>query len=224
MRLSKLIVAAGLLTAMVAPAFSQDARPLSVADRTYIENIRFLCSWAKTNAPPGNPVSIRVCAKGAAPDPAQAEKDSIAWWNHWRETDNKTWERLASRFDAALQEFSTRKERAAAEEAKRLKAEALIKRLPRMAVQDLCDLVRKGTLPEAYPALVRRQAFPDSEIGLIGQRQLVLGMSEDAMLCMLGYPEDSHRSVGSWGVHTQYVYGRGHYVYVKNGKVDAWQD
>ena len=85
-------------------------------------------------------------------------------------------------------------------------------------------VVRKGTLPEAFAALASRKEFSAKELGLIGSQRIELDMSENAMLCALGYPEDSNRTVGSWGVHTQHVYGDGLYIYVQNGKVTSWQD
>ena len=231
MRSLKFLAAAVLLAGAVTPCFSQDAEPMSAADRAFIQNIQFLCKWARTNAPQGNPVAIRVCAPGAAADATQAEEDSGNWWKHWRETDNETWERLAPAFDAALQEYATREERAAAADAKRLKAartkaahDKLVDSLPTMPIQELCALYRKGTVPEAFSQIAGRKDFSAEEISLIRSQSIELGMSEGTMLCAFGYPEDSHRTVGSWGVHTQHVYGHGLYIYVENGKVTSWQD
>ena len=38
-----------------------------------------------------------------------------------------------------------------------------------------------------------------------------------------GQPDDINRSVGSWGVHEQWVYGD-EYLYFENGKLTSWQD
>jgi hypothetical protein len=61
------------------------------------------------------------------------------------------------------------------------------------------------------------------EAALVRERKLRLGMSEAGLMCSWGDPSSVNRSVGSWGVHKQFVYGRV-YVYVENGKVTSWQD
>jgi hypothetical protein len=50
-----------------------------------------------------------------------------------------------------------------------------------------------------------------------------LGMSICSMYASLGMPDEENRSVGSWGVHIQHVYG-GLYVYTENGIITSWQD
>lgn len=50
-----------------------------------------------------------------------------------------------------------------------------------------------------------------------------IGMTKEMMIESWGQPEDINRSVGSWGVHEQCIYGDT-YVYVENGKVASWQD
>lgn len=52
-----------------------------------------------------------------------------------------------------------------------------------------------------------------------------LGMSvQDVVSCGWGEPESRNRTVGSWGTHEQWVYGKGNYLYIKNGRVTSWQD
>ena len=55
-----------------------------------------------------------------------------------------------------------------------------------------------------------------------GQR-VALGMTADQVILSWGKPEDVNRSVGSWGIHEQWVYGE-QYVYLENGKVTSFQD
>ena len=50
-----------------------------------------------------------------------------------------------------------------------------------------------------------------------------LGMRTDEVIASWGYPEDIHRTVGSWGVHEQWVYGRT-YLYFEDGLLTSWQD
>lgn len=65
----------------------------------------------------------------------------------------------------------------------------------------------------------------ERELQAIENRQIFIGMSEEALLLSWGNPSDINSSTGAWGVHKQYVYGDfGPYVYVENGKVTSWQD
>lgn len=50
-----------------------------------------------------------------------------------------------------------------------------------------------------------------------------LGMTTDMMIIALGNPDDINRTVGSWGVHEQWVYNR-EYYYFENGKMVSYQD
>lgn len=50
-----------------------------------------------------------------------------------------------------------------------------------------------------------------------------LGMTCEQVRFSWGPPDDVHRTVGSWGVHEQWVY-RTQYVYFENGIVTSWQD
>ena len=54
--------------------------------------------------------------------------------------------------------------------------------------------------------------------GVIG-----LGMTCEQVKLSWGPPDDVHRTVGSWGVHEQWVY-RSQYIYFENGVVTSWQD
>ena len=60
--------------------------------------------------------------------------------------------------------------------------------------------------------------------------KIFIGMSEAALIASWGRPNDINSSVGSWGVHKQYVYGTyssyssPRYVYVENGFVTSWQN
>ncbi len=50
-----------------------------------------------------------------------------------------------------------------------------------------------------------------------------IGMTEQMALISLGSPNDTNRSVGSWGVHEQWVYN-GLYLYFENGKLKSYQN
>ena len=51
------------------------------------------------------------------------------------------------------------------------------------------------------------------------------GMTADQVRASWGAPSDVNRSVGSWGVHEQWVFGSSSatYVYLENGIVTSWQ-
>ena len=51
-----------------------------------------------------------------------------------------------------------------------------------------------------------------------------IGMTEPMLLDSWGQPEDINTTVTRYGSRKQYVYGLGQYVYVENGKVEAWQN
>jgi hypothetical protein len=50
-----------------------------------------------------------------------------------------------------------------------------------------------------------------------------LGMSDSMAIISLGSPNDINRTVGSWGVHEQWVYD-GNYYYFENGKMTSYQN
>lgn len=50
-----------------------------------------------------------------------------------------------------------------------------------------------------------------------------LGMSNTMAEESIGRPKSNNRTVGSWGVHEQWVYND-IYLYFENGKLTSWQD
>lgn len=57
----------------------------------------------------------------------------------------------------------------------------------------------------------------------IRDQKVILGMTAKQVELSWGKPDDVNRSVGSWGVHEQWVYDS-QYVYLENGKVSSFQD
>lgn len=58
-------------------------------------------------------------------------------------------------------------------------------------------------------------------------RQIWLGMSDKMLIETIGKPVDINRTVGSFGIHEQWVYGsiqNTEYYYFENGKLKSWQD
>jgi hypothetical protein len=58
---------------------------------------------------------------------------------------------------------------------------------------------------------------------LVYQKKIRLGMSKEMVIESWGQPKDIHRTVGSWGVHEQWIYGET-YLYFENGILTSWQD
>ena len=50
-----------------------------------------------------------------------------------------------------------------------------------------------------------------------------IGMSKEMAIIALGYPLNTNNSVGSWGVHEQWVYNSSFY-YFENGKLTSYQN
>lgn len=59
---------------------------------------------------------------------------------------------------------------------------------------------------------------------LILQKKVVIGMNENMVIESWGRPEDINRTIGSFGVHEQWVYDGGNYLYFENGKLTTIQD
>jgi hypothetical protein len=52
-----------------------------------------------------------------------------------------------------------------------------------------------------------------------------LGMTSDMAIESLGLPDKNNRTIGSWGVHEQWIYERRElYLYFENGTLTSWQD
>jgi hypothetical protein len=232
MRSVKLL--AVVLVASSLSALAQLSADDAASDRKFMEKTQFLCEWAKTNASEGNKVTIRACTSSETSGAQQAWEDTLDWWQYWRDQDKTKGLQLERDFDSAnavrVARVKAAEDAVAAAEAKKQQAarvkaskEKLLRSIPTMSVPELCRVVRRGNTPQAIEELVSRNVFAPNETSLIASRKVALGMSEDAMLCSLGSPERANRSVGSWGVHIQYVY-EGLTVYTENGKVTSWQD
>lgn len=56
---------------------------------------------------------------------------------------------------------------------------------------------------------------------LIIQGKVKLGFTKEMCREAWGSPSDINKSSGSWGVHEQWVYGLGSYLYFENGRLTA---
>lgn len=51
------------------------------------------------------------------------------------------------------------------------------------------------------------------------------GMTREEVVASIGRPNDINTSVGSWGKHEQWVYGKSSfYLYFENGILTSWQN
>lgn len=59
------------------------------------------------------------------------------------------------------------------------------------------------------------------------EEKICLKMTKEQVEASWGKPRDINRTVGSWGVHEQWIYGEiphSNYLYFENGKLTSWQD
>lgn len=120
-------------------------------------------------------------------------------------------------------------------------ASATIKRAPSelraMAPSEFCiqyGQTLRGNIPEAYSMVKNIPLLFDAEAkwrrtridkNLVKSRLIRIGINQCALYASWGYPKSQNRTVGSWGVHIQHVYGDfGPYVYTENGRVTSWQN
>lgn len=106
----------------------------------------------------------------------------------------------------------------------------------KVTTENACHAIRanitEGQRQLLAEELDRRGIFADrprsatSTADIIKNRHVWIGMSEEQLLCTLGKPKRINRSVGSWGVHKQWVYGKygRPLVYTENGFLESWQD
>lgn len=88
---------------------------------------------------------------------------------------------------------------------------------------DLLDVKNAGALIQSE--LNRRGLSVDKKLVLEGK--IRIGSSECTVYASWGSPNDVNRTVGSWGVNKQLVYGsssKRNYIYISNGRVNSFQD
>lgn len=96
--------------------------------------------------------------------------------------------------------------------------------LRQASIEELCaqyNLVRGGMIDDSlWKEIERRDNFSDRELSLIKEEKVAVGMTQQALRCAWGKPDDINRS--AYGPE-QWVYDDSQYVYVKNGVVTNWQ-
>jgi predicted Holliday junction resolvase-like endonuclease len=76
---------------------------------------------------------------------------------------------------------------------------------------------RREAFIRAHPRIskVKQEAILKGEV--------FAGMTSDQVVASWGEPEKNNRTVGAWGVHEQWVYGRT-YLYFRGGVMSSFQD
>lgn len=68
--------------------------------------------------------------------------------------------------------------------------------------------------------------FTEREVASILDGKLFIGMTEPAMECSWGMPVDRKENQGTWGDHSEIIYGEERdnaSVYTENGRVTSWR-
>jgi hypothetical protein len=78
-----------------------------------------------------------------------------------------------------------------------------------------CEKKAKAAADQAK-AEEHRKSLPNARLGM-STKQVIERTN-------MGKPEKINRTVGRWGVHEQWVYDDGSYLYFENGKLTSWQD
>jgi endonuclease YncB( thermonuclease family)/uncharacterized protein YgiM (DUF1202 family) len=82
---------------------------------------------------------------------------------------------------------------------------------------DFEDSYKKGWIHESVVSQEKVANLP-----------LILGMSQEMVLASWGQPDDINKSVGSFGVHEQWIYGdyttTQYFLYFENGVLTSWQE
>jgi hypothetical protein len=86
-----------------------------------------------------------------------------------------------------------------------------------------CD---RASRDRAARLVARYPTWSDGVLAVIMCGWIQRGMTAEQVIASWGRPRDINRTVGSWGVHEQWVYGEfgGPYVYLEDGVVTSWQN
>lgn len=101
-------------------------------------------------------------------------------------------------------------------------AEVYARRAAEERQREEARLKREKEQKERKAALYRKYGKYSADLILEGRVQI--GMSREMCREAWGSPDDINRSSGSWGVHEQWVYGLGSYLYFENGKLSSIQN
>jgi hypothetical protein len=174
------------------------------------------CTWVQMQTLPERISTPGTCGHVTASTTYDLEQDYRNFFARWMLVFSK--ERMDT-VEADFEAFYARSIRD--RESKR--RVAFSERIRDASIEELCREFRATRLQTSIDELGRRSAFSASDRKLIQAKQMQVGMSEAALQCSWGQPEDVNRTVTSTAEHKQYVYGS-RYVYVDNGVVTGFQD
>jgi len=72
-----------------------------------------------------------------------------------------------------------------------------------------------------------RSKYSDKTAQRLLDKEIWIGMTEEMLYYSRGYPNETTRQVGSWGIHKTCIYGEFPnctYRFIKNGKLTGWSD
>jgi hypothetical protein len=225
--LNKSVVLSSLLLALFALVVGRCV----AADNLYypkkVAKAKYFCIWLRKEMSKYSPPAYCSANHGDLNDPAAAFGQITEFWQSVRAKSMADSFTKPDEFDAAVDAyFSEQHPEFMLKEGERIE-DLPTEKLRHVGISALCNehSVRQLAAPhdKVMAEIRRRQAFTPREVSAIEKSTVFLGMSESAMLCSLGPDGVAHRTVGSWGVHTQYVY-KGITVYTENGKLTSWQD
>lgn len=78
---------------------------------------------------------------------------------------------------------------------------------------------RKKALEERTKEMIKKYGSYNGK--LIAEGKVAIGMNQKMVIDSWGKPSDINRDIYSFGVHEQWVYGSGNYVYFKDGVVSS---
>jgi hypothetical protein len=190
------------------------------SDNIHAQRAAAFCKWSQQQPPDEH--GAKYCADYPALPPERQYEDLEDVFRLWARIDGD-----GSRYKAFSAFWAVTTQKLEADLARRradAKRAAFIANISTSSIEALCaELRRKAPASEALSEIRRRQSFPAGDIPMITRHVVQLGMREESMVCSLGPPRSVNRTVGSLGVHKQYVYPRG-YVYTENGVVTSFQD
>jgi hypothetical protein len=82
---------------------------------------------------------------------------------------------------------------------------------------------RRASEATASRLIAKYPGWPDGILAVVMCGWVQTGMTAQQLRASWGAPEDINRTVGSWGVHEQWVYS-GSYVYLEDGVVTSFQN
>lgn len=123
---------------------------------------------------------------------------------------------LKSGFRIESEVIEENKKKAEITEQKKIKEQERIEREKQLELQrKLAEIKRKKELINKYGQTNGIKIFAG---------YIWIGMTKEMVLESWGEPKDINRTVGSWGVHEQWIYYGDKYLYIENGKLTSWQD